>query len=46
MRIDRFHNSGWAVGRAPVSGLKISCITTTTNDRTNRSTEKHEMTRC
>jgi transposase-like protein len=44
MRIDRIH--GWAVGRAPESGLNSSCITTTINDRTKLSTEKCRLRRC
>ncbi len=41
MRLDRFHISWEAVGRASASGLNSSCITTTVRDRTKRSMERH-----
>jgi len=46
MRIDRFLNSWVAVGRVPASGLNSSCITITVSDRTNRSTDRRQLTRC
>ncbi len=45
MRIDRFHDSWVAVGRASASGLNSSCITTTIKDRIKRSTETRQPRR-
>lgn len=46
MRVDRFHNSWWAVGGVLANGLNCLCITTTIRDRINRSMDERQLRRC